>query len=75
MNKITLNTYFVVDFFTLFTYTKLVTGGIYMVNEFEKDVQSKRNDFLDSVVGFIVPFGFFMTIFIIAQVIHFFGTN
>ncbi|MCD8511092.1 MAG: YqzM family protein [Bacillus sp. (in: Bacteria)] len=46
-----------------------------MVNEFEKDVQSKRNDFLDSVVGFIVPFGFFMTIFIIAQVIHFFGTN
>ncbi|MDQ0254332.1 hypothetical protein J2S74_001707 [Evansella vedderi] len=45
-----------------------------MLNQFEKEVQSKRNDFLDSAVGFVVSFGFFMTIFIIAQAIHFFGT-
>ncbi|MBU9722525.1 MULTISPECIES: YqzM family protein [Bacillaceae] len=45
------------------------------MNEFEKDVQSRRNDFLDSAVGFVVAFGFFATIFIIAQVIEFFGTR
>lgn len=42
-------------------------------NEFEKNVQSKRNDILDSGVAFIVTFGFFMTIFIIAQAIGFIG--
>ncbi|UCZ54476.1 YqzM family protein [Bacillus shivajii] len=40
-----------------------------MNNEFEKEVQSKRNDAIDSAVGFIVVFGFFMTIFAIAQAI------
>ncbi|MDG5786523.1 YqzM family protein [Evansella sp. AB-P1] len=45
------------------------------MNEFEKEVQTKRNDAIDSAVGFIVTFGFFMTIFIIAQVIEFFGTR
>ncbi|MBU9713385.1 YqzM family protein [Evansella tamaricis] len=45
------------------------------MNEFEKSVQSKRNDAIDSGVGFIVSFGFFVTIFIIAQVIEFFGTR
>ncbi|KYD11130.1 MAG: YqzM family protein [Caldibacillus debilis] len=44
------------------------------MNEFEKDVQSKRNDFIDSVVGFIVSFGFFATIFIIATVIKILGS-
>ncbi|MCM3797080.1 YqzM family protein [Caldifermentibacillus hisashii] len=39
------------------------------MNEFEQDVQSKRNDFIDSAVGFIVSFGFFATIFILAGVI------
>ncbi|NSL50265.1 YqzM family protein [Calidifontibacillus erzurumensis] len=39
------------------------------MNEFEKDVQSKRNDAVDSAVGFIASFGFFVTIFIIATVI------
>jgi len=43
------------------------------VNEFEKDVQSKRNDAIDSGVGFIVSFGFFATLFIIATVIKFVG--
>lgn len=43
-------------------------GGVY-VNEFEQNVQSKRNDFTDSVVGFIVSFVFFTTIFVIAAVI------
>ncbi|MFA9558803.1 YqzM family protein [Evansella sp. AB-rgal1] len=45
------------------------------MNEFEKEVQSTRNDAIDSGVGFVVSFGFFMTIFIIAQVIEFFGTR
>jgi hypothetical protein len=39
------------------------------VNEFEKSVQSKRNDAVDSGVGFVVSFGFFATLFIIATVI------
>ncbi|WP_153123344.1 YqzM family protein [Peribacillus tepidiphilus] len=43
------------------------------MNEFEKNVQSKRNDAVDSAVGFIVSFGFFATMFIIATVIHFVG--
>ncbi|WP_017755851.1 YqzM family protein [Calidifontibacillus oryziterrae] len=43
------------------------------MNEFEKNVQSKRNDAVDSGVGFIVSFGFFATIFIIATVISVLG--
>lgn len=39
------------------------------MNEFEKDVQTKRNDAIDSGVGFVVAFGFFALIFTIAQVI------
>ncbi|MCM3161852.1 MULTISPECIES: YqzM family protein [Metabacillus] len=39
------------------------------MNEFEKNVQSKRNDAIDSGVGFVVSFGFFATIFIIATVV------
>ncbi|SDI34619.1 YqzM family protein [Natribacillus halophilus] len=41
-----------------------------MSNEFEKDVQSKRNDFLDGAVGFVASFGFFATILILAVVIE-----
>ncbi|RFU66165.1 YqzM family protein [Bacillus sp. V59.32b] len=43
------------------------------MNEFEKNVQSKRNDAIDSGVGFIVSFGFFATMFIIATVIYYVG--
>ncbi|PSL45044.1 YqzM-like protein [Salsuginibacillus halophilus] len=45
-----------------------------MNNEFEKDVQSKRNDFNDSVVGFVVSFGFFATIFVIGSAISVLAT-
>ncbi|UTR09333.1 MULTISPECIES: YqzM family protein [Evansella] len=45
------------------------------MNDFEKDVQSKRNDLIDSGVGFVVSFVFFISIFAIAQVIEFFGTR
>ena len=44
------------------------------MNEFEKDVQSKRNDAIDSGVGFVVSFGFFATMFIIATVIKVIGS-
>ncbi|WLR49906.1 YqzM family protein [Bacillus tianshenii] len=44
------------------------------MNEFEKNVQSKRNDAVDSGVGFVVSFGFFFTIFIIAIVMKFIGS-
>ncbi len=44
------------------------------MNEFEKNVQSKRNDAVDSGVGFIVSFGFFATIFIIATVVKLIAT-
>ncbi|AIM15670.1 MULTISPECIES: YqzM family protein [Neobacillus] len=44
------------------------------MNEFEKNVQSKRNDAIDSAVGFIVSFGFFATMFIIATVIKVVGS-
>ena len=43
------------------------------MNVFEKNVQSKRNDALDSGVGFIVSFGFFATLFIIATVVKLLG--
>ncbi|MDP4162293.1 MAG: YqzM family protein [Bacillota bacterium] len=44
------------------------------MNEFEKNVQSKRNDALDSGTGFGVSFGFFATMFIIATVIKLMGS-
>ncbi|WP_070120729.1 YqzM family protein [Bacillus marinisedimentorum] len=43
------------------------------MNKFEETVQSQRNDLIDSGVGFIVTFGFFATIFIIATVVKYFG--
>ncbi|WP_018923695.1 YqzM family protein [Salsuginibacillus kocurii] len=44
-----------------------------MNNEFEKDVQSKRNDLNDSIVAFVVSFGFFATIFVIATAVDVVG--
>lgn len=44
------------------------------MNQFEENVQTKRNDVSDSAVGFIVSFGFFATMFIIATVIKFIGS-
>ncbi len=44
------------------------------MNEFEKNVQSKRNDAIDSGVGFGVSFGFFAVMFIIATVIKLIGS-
>ncbi|MGX5633699.1 YqzM family protein [Bacillus thuringiensis] len=44
------------------------------MNDFEQNVQSKRNDAIDSGIGFIVSFGFFATLFIIATVIKFIGS-
>jgi hypothetical protein len=43
------------------------------MNEFEQNVQSTRNDALDSGMGFFVSFGFFATMFIIATVIKLIG--
>ncbi|OEH93682.1 YqzM family protein [Bacillus solimangrovi] len=43
------------------------------MNEFEKNVQSKRNDAIDSGVGFIVSFGFFFTMFIVATLMKMLG--
>ncbi|MCM3716889.1 MULTISPECIES: YqzM family protein [Fictibacillus] len=39
------------------------------MNHFEKDVQSKRNDLIDSGVGFVVSFGFFTVIFAIGVIL------
>ncbi|WP_078379633.1 YqzM family protein [Sutcliffiella halmapala] len=44
------------------------------MNEFEKSVQSKRNDAVDSGVGFVVSFGFFATIFLMATLIQYLGS-
>ncbi|NMD70637.1 YqzM family protein [Bacillus sp. DNRA2] len=43
------------------------------MNEFEKLVD-KRNDALDSGMGFFVSFGFFATLFIIATIIDVVGS-
>ena len=44
------------------------------MNEFEMDVQSKTDDVADSAMGFIVSFGFFAIVFIIAVVIKAVGS-
>lgn len=38
------------------------------MNEFEKDAQSKSNDFVDAANGFIFSFGFFTLIFLIGVI-------
>ncbi|MCM3692357.1 YqzM family protein [Neobacillus niacini] len=44
------------------------------MNEFEKNVQTKRNDAIDSGIGFVVSFGVFAAMFIIATVIKVVGS-
>ncbi|MCQ6273615.1 YqzM family protein [Bacillus sp. V3B] len=44
------------------------------MNEFEHNVQCNRNDAIDAGVGFVVSFGFFATLFVIATVIQFIGS-
>lgn len=61
-------------FFWQMTYTEVEQIGGVTVNEFEQDVQCKRNDATDSAAGFIVSFGFFATMFIIAVVIQLIGS-
>ncbi|HLS35450.1 MAG TPA: YqzM family protein [Bacillota bacterium] len=39
------------------------------MNEFEKDVQSKNDDVVDSIKGFTIGFVYFLVIFIIGVVI------
>ncbi|MEC5422195.1 YqzM family protein [Virgibacillus sp. C22-A2] len=43
------------------------------MNEFEKDVQSKNNDVVDSIMGFGFSFVFFALIFAIGVVISVVG--
>ncbi|TPE69075.1 YqzM family protein [Halalkalibacterium halodurans] len=43
------------------------------MNHFVKDVQYKKNDFIDSIVGFAVVFGFFTVLFTIATLVDVFG--
>lgn len=42
------------------------------MNEFEKEVQSNRNDAIDSGIGFVVSFLFFMSIFAIGHIVDLF---
>lgn len=65
-------TLYSIDFSYRFAYTKYEIGGVKM-NEFEKDVQTKRNDVVDSGVGFIAAFGFFTLIFVIGTVVKLIG--
>jgi hypothetical protein len=51
---------------------EIIGGGI--MNQFEKNVQSKRNDAVDSGVGFGVSFLFFFIMFVIATVIKMMGS-
>jgi hypothetical protein len=44
------------------------------VNHFEKEVRDNRNDAIDSGVGFMVSFGFFAAMFIIATVVKLIGS-
>lgn len=43
------------------------------MSEFEKNVQCKRNDAIDSGVGFVVSFVFFTVLFVIATLVDVFG--
>lgn len=48
-------------------------GGILVRSEFETNVQSKRNDAIDSGMGFGFSFVFFVLIFAIGTVIKLVG--
>lgn len=53
-------------------YTNDDIGGV-DVNEFEKDVQSKNNDVVDSLLGFTYSAVFFILIFAVGVVISVVG--
>lgn len=53
-------------------YTNGDIGGV-KVNEFEKNVQSKNNDVVDSIKGFAFSFIFFTLIFAIGVIISVVG--
>lgn len=40
------------------------------MNEFEQNVQSKRNDAIDSAMGFVVSFAFFTAIFAVGVIVE-----
>lgn len=61
-----------VDFLLFFAYTKKCIRRGCPMNQFEKEVQSNRNDAVDSAVGFVVSFGFFATVFAVAILIDLF---
>ncbi len=42
-------------------------------NQFEQDRHDTRNDLMDSIVGFVVSFGFFMLVFILFIVFDLIG--
>lgn len=42
-------------------------------NQFEQDRLDTRNDLMDSIVGFVVSFGFFMLVFILFIVFDLIG--
>ncbi|MBY0096308.1 YqzM family protein [Mesobacillus maritimus] len=43
------------------------------MNKFEENITNKRHDIIDAGVGFVVSFGFFATMFIIATVVQVIG--
>lgn len=60
------------DFFVNSLYTEC-KGGLLM-NIFERDVQSKRNDAVDSGVGLFISIGFYTTMFLIGVILQFVGS-
>jgi len=61
-------------FFVPSSILKWKTGGVIVKEfEFEQNVQSKRNDAIDSGIGFGVSFVFFTAIFVIGTVIEVLG--
>jgi len=59
-----------VDFFDKIIYTNDDIGGV-IVNEFEKDPQSKVNDVPGAIKGFTFSFVFFVLIFAIGVIMSF----
>ncbi len=62
----------IIAFYFKFAYTERDLGGM-DVNDFEKDVQSKNNDVVDSIKGFGFSFIFFFVIFFIGTIFTIFA--
>lgn len=62
------------DFFISIAYTYNRNRRVAEMNHFEKDVQSKRNDLIDSGMGFVWSFGFFTLIFALGVIIKLIAT-